>query len=171
MFNGRSGGVHVLLPYNRQKQGASAVHDGDIWHPPIAIVGLQRLDHTDKEGMLRNCAHRIVADSRGHSASNPSWITKERVEASVAAVIQINIYTTVVSKDEVTDGISSLDGEGVVVESFEEPRVFASDELTRSFVGPQLLGQILAFRSAIGVTPLALHIHVCMCIWREEGKA
>jgi hypothetical protein len=51
---------HILLPDDRQEQGASAVHDGDVGQYPAPIVCLKRFYDSKEEGMLRDCSHCIV---------------------------------------------------------------------------------------------------------------
>lgn len=64
----------IFLPDHAQEQWSCAVHDGDIWKVPISIVGLKRVNHPEKEGMLGHRSHHIVGNSGWYGTSKPSWI-------------------------------------------------------------------------------------------------
>lgn len=53
-------------------------------------------------------------------------------------IVQIDIGTAIVGKNEVSDGVGTLNGVLVAVEGFQEPRVLRSNELAGFFIGPQL---------------------------------
>jgi len=96
MFQWWSLAIDVSFPDDGQEQRACAVHDRDVWHEPIAIVIRELLYHTEKERMLGDRAHGVVADSRGSRYTKPSGIGQERVESPIAAVIKIDVYPPVV---------------------------------------------------------------------------
>lgn len=73
--------------------------------------------------MARDCAHGIVGNTRWQSATNPGRVGEKRVEAAVAAVVQINVNSAKVVQHEVSDRIGALDGVRVAVEGLEEPWV------------------------------------------------
>ncbi len=79
--------------------------------------------------MLGHGTHCVVADSCRYSTTYPCWVGEERVQAPVAAIVQIDVDATVVGEHEVADCVGALDGEGVAVEGGEEPWVFCADEL------------------------------------------
>ena len=62
------------------------------------------------------------------------------VEATGAAVVQVEIDAAVVVKDEVADGVGALDVVGVCVECFEELGVFVCDEGAGEVIRPELFG-------------------------------
>src|SRR5215471_8863484 len=70
-------GSHVFLPDHREKQRAGRVHDSNIREKPVTVVGLQRVDHTQEERVLRNRPHGVVRDASGRSATNPGMVRKE----------------------------------------------------------------------------------------------
>ncbi|QSZ30711.1 hypothetical protein DSL72_000269 [Monilinia vaccinii-corymbosi] len=80
-------GAHVFDPEHGQEERPRAVHDGDVGHAPVAIVGLQGVDDAEEEGVLGHGAHGVVADSRGDGPAEPGGIAEEGVESSVAAVV------------------------------------------------------------------------------------
>lgn len=45
---------HIFLPYHGQEQRARRIHDGDVRQQPAAVVGLQQLDDSEEERMLRH---------------------------------------------------------------------------------------------------------------------
>jgi len=53
--------------------------------------------------MLRNCPHSIVADTCWNCPADPCWIAEKGIEASVAAVIEIEVDAAVVREDKVAD--------------------------------------------------------------------
>jgi len=89
--------------------------------------------------MLRNGPHSVVADSCGQGATCPGWVAEEGVEATVAAVVEVDVDAAVVGEDEVTNGVGALDGEVVAVEVGEGPGVFGCYEVAGFCVGPELL--------------------------------
>lgn len=137
-LRGRPRRADVLLPDHGEKERTRAVHDRDVRHPPVAVVGLQRLDHAEEERVLRDGAHGIVADASGDREPDPRRVAEEGVESTVAAVVQVHVGAAVVGKDEVADGIGALDREGVVVEGLEEPWILRGDELARLGISPEL---------------------------------
>lgn len=88
--------------------------------------------------MLWNRSHGVVADTCGDGEAEPGWVAEERIEAAVAAIVQIHVCAAKVGEDEVADGICALDGERVAVEGLDEPRVFCSNEFSGFDIGPEL---------------------------------
>lgn len=78
--------AHVLFPDHRQEEGASRVHNGDVWQKPAPVIRLQRLDDTEEERMLWHGTHRIVGDTRRSGPTNPGGIREEGIKAAVAAL-------------------------------------------------------------------------------------
>ena len=127
-LGGRPVRSDVLLPDHREEERARTVHDCDVRHAPVAVVGLQRLDHAQEEGVLRHRAHGIVADARRHREADPGWVAEEGVEPAVAAIVQVHVGAAIVGEDEVADGVGALDWEGVVVKGLDEPWVLCGNE-------------------------------------------
>lgn len=65
---------HVLLPDDAKKERPGAVHDSDVRELPILVIGLQRFDHEEEEGMGGYGAHGVVRDASGCGAPHPSRI-------------------------------------------------------------------------------------------------
>ena len=63
--------------------------------------------------MLRNGAHGVVADSCGYCTAHPGWIAEERIETTIAAIVEVNVDAAIKNEDEVSDRIGTLDIEGV----------------------------------------------------------
>lgn len=82
-------GLHVLLPDDRQEEWPSRVHDGDVGKQPAAVVLLEKLDCAQEERMLRHGAHRVVGYTGGNRTAHPRGIGEERVQATVAALLQL----------------------------------------------------------------------------------
>ena len=88
--------------------------------------------------MLRYGPHCVVADTSWDCSAEPGWIAQQRVESAVAAIVQINVDSTVECQYEITNSVCSLNGERVVVKGFQEPRIFRRDEFSRFSIRPQL---------------------------------
>ena len=74
--------------------------------------------------MLRHGAHCIVAYAGGDCTAHPCWVREKGIEPSVAAIVEIDVDAAVEGEYEVTDCVGAFDGEGILVECLEEPRVF-----------------------------------------------
>ena len=79
-------GCHVLLPDHGEKEGPGAVHDGNIWESPIAIIFTEGFDDKEEERMPRDSAHSVIRDPGRSGFANPGRIGKQRVEAAIAAL-------------------------------------------------------------------------------------
>ncbi len=53
-------------------------------------------------------------------------------------VVQVNVDTPIMCKDEVPNCVRALDWVWVIVESFQEPRILRSYEFSRLGIGPHL---------------------------------
>ena len=53
-------------------------------------------------------------------------------------IVEINIYSAKMGKDEVTDRVGALDGKRIVVECAKEPGILCGNEFARFLVGPEL---------------------------------
>lgn len=65
---------HVLLPDDAEEERPGAVHDSDVRELPILVIGFQRFDHEEEEGMGRYGAHGVVRDASGCGAPHPCRI-------------------------------------------------------------------------------------------------
>lgn len=83
---------HVLLPDDAEEQGTGAVHDGDVGELPVLVVGLQRLNHQEEEGVGRGGAHGVVGDARGGGAAHPGGIGQQRVEPAIAPLWRKSVW-------------------------------------------------------------------------------
>lgn len=79
--------AHVLFPDDRQEQRSGRVHDRDVWEEPVTIVLLQHFDGTEEEWVLRYGTHSVIGDTGRCSAAYPGRISQERIQATVAALI------------------------------------------------------------------------------------
>lgn len=128
-----------MTPDDAQEERAGRGHDGDIWQDPIAVVSWERVDDTQEEGMARDRAHGVVGDASGYGPPQPGRVGQEGVEATVTAIVQVNVDATIMGQDEISDGVGALDVFLVVVKGFKEPGVFSSNKLARLCVGPQFV--------------------------------
>lgn len=78
---------------------------------------------------MRDGAHGVVGDAGWVGAAYPGGVGEERVEAAVAAIVEVYVYTTKVVENEVSNCVCALDGLRVVVEGGEEPWIFGCYEL------------------------------------------
>jgi hypothetical protein len=88
--------------------------------------------------MLWYRAHGVVAYACRNCSSYPCRVRKEGIETAITAIIEIDVDPAVENKDEVADGVGTLDREGIAVECGEEPGVFCSNEFAGLFIGPEL---------------------------------
>lgn len=145
---------HVFFPQNRQEKRTGRVHDGDVGKQPAAVVGLQEFDNTEEEGVLRNRSHRIVGDTSRSGTTNPRRVSEKRIQAAVAAIVKVNVGSTVVGQDKVTDRVGALDGVLVAIEGVKEPGVFFGDKVTRFLVGPE---NVLVIRVQVDTASLSIN--------------
>lgn len=57
----------------------------------------------------------------------------------MTAVVEVNVHTTVVREDEISDGIGALDRMVVGKERRQEPRILVADKLFCFGIGPQVV--------------------------------
>jgi len=86
----------VLLPQDAEEQRARAGHDGDVGHAVVAGVLLEAGDDALEEGVVRDGAHGVVADARGHRAAQPRRVLQHDVEAPRAPVVEVEVDAAVV---------------------------------------------------------------------------
>lgn len=120
--------VDPVLPDHGEEQGPRRRHDGDVGQEPGAVGALQGLDDAEEEGVLRDRSHGVVADARGHCAAQPGGVRQQRVQASLAPVVQIDVDAAVVREHEVADCVGALDRVLVPRKRRQEPGVFLLDE-------------------------------------------
>lgn len=118
-----------VAPDDAQEERTSRCHDSNVGKNPFAVVARQIVNDTQEEWVTRDRAHCIVGDTGRQSAAHPGGVREQRVQTTIAAIIQVEINTTIVGEDKVTDRVGTLNGIFVVVKRFEEPGVLGSDEL------------------------------------------
>lgn len=80
--------------------------------------------------------YKVVGDPNWNSLGEDHRIDEERIHGAYAADIEVQVNATVIVKNKIPNCISTLDGVGIVVESFEEPRIFLSNELAGARICP-----------------------------------
>jgi len=53
--------------------------------------------------MIGDRAHGVVGDSSRDGATNPCWVGEEGIKPAIASVVEIDIDSTIVKENEVTD--------------------------------------------------------------------
>lgn len=92
----RDGLGKILLPQYREKERSSTIHDGDVWHGPIPIIALQIFDDSLEECMTWYAAHSIIANSCRDGHAYPGWVLEQRIQASGASIVQVEVDSAVV---------------------------------------------------------------------------
>ena len=128
----------ILLPQNTQEQGSRRRHYGDIWHSVALRKPRQRLDCFRKKWVSCNRAHGIVADPGWDCAAEPRWVLQHDVQATIASIIEVEVYAAEVVEHEIADGVGALNVVWIAVKSLEEFGVVVGDEGTREVVRPEL---------------------------------
>lgn len=127
----------VLFPHLGQKQRPRGVHDGDVGHEPVDLEPLQLDDGLEEERVLRNGAHDVVRDPSGVCFAHKAVELQERVQISVAPVVQVDVDPTVVGQDKVTDRVCAFDVVRIRVVRLQEPRIVVADEISGHLVRPE----------------------------------
>lgn len=83
--------------------------------------------------MAWNRAHSIIGDTSRKSPTDPGRVGEQRVETAVASIVEVDINTSKVVQDKVTDGVGALDGVRVAVEGLEEPWVSDASQFSCMF--------------------------------------
>ena len=92
-----------MFPDDGKEEWAGRAHDGDVWEPPIAVVGLERVDGEQKKGMLGRRAHSVVGDASGVGAADPSGVGEEGIKAAVTALGRGSVSKTHEAKVQLVD--------------------------------------------------------------------
>ena len=107
-----------------------------------AVASLQS---RETNASAKDCYCSLVADAKGSrggcglTGGSPQWLLVGKakfVRCRMTYIIQVDVDTTVVGEDKVSNCICALDGVGVVVKGGEEPRVFGCYQFSRLGVGP-----------------------------------
>lgn len=130
--------ANPLLPHDTEKERAGGVHDSDVRNSPVVVVGRKGFDYSEEKRMLGNGSHSIVRDTGGDSATKPGWVSQKRIESAIAAIVEIDVDSTIVSENEVANRVGTLNWEWVRVEGVKEPWVFGSNECSREIIRPEL---------------------------------
>lgn len=79
---------------------------------------------------MGNGAHGIVGYACWDGTADPSGIRKERCKRTLAAIIKINVDSTIVREDKVADGVGALNGVRVTIKGLEKPWIFFTYEFS-----------------------------------------
>ena len=88
--------------------------------------------------MTGNGSHYVVGNASGLRSAHPGWVCKKRIETTFASlstlshiqscsmvqvthVVKVDVYATIVSKDEITDCICAHYRVGITFEDVQEP--------------------------------------------------
>lgn len=132
-----------VSPDDAQEQRSGGRHYTDVGQYPVAVVLLQVVNNTEEERVAGDCAHHVVGDSSRHGAAHPCRVGEQRVEASVTTIVQIDVDSTIVRQHKIPNRVRALDGVLVVLESFEEPRVFSRNEVPTLRICPKLVFPVI----------------------------
>ena len=69
----------------------------------------------ERMALLRE--HEVIGNANGYRFREDNWEDEEGVEGAEAADVQIDIHAAVVVENEISNGVCSLYGVGVGVES------------------------------------------------------
>lgn len=95
--------------------------------------------------MLGNGSHGIVAYPSRNGTSYPGWVGEEGVEPAVTAIVEIDIYASIVGEYKVADRVCALDVEGVFIVGIEKPDIFFLYERASLFIRPELFRVTVSF--------------------------
>ena len=59
--------------------------------------------------MLRNCPHDVVGYACGNRSAQEGSIGQERVETPLTPIVEVEVYSSIVCEDKVSDRIGALD--------------------------------------------------------------
>lgn len=161
-----------VSPDHAEEEGAGRCHDGDVRKNPVAVVARQRVDHAHEKRVTRNGAHCVVGDSCRSGPAHPRWVREKRVEAAIAAIVQVDVDSAIVCKYEIADCVGALNGEFVIVKGFEKPWVLVLDELARFGVGPHDVFPIFLVQlqtTSLGLLPDGGNALVDVCLVYDFG--
>ena len=101
----------------RNKHGTSGKHDGGVVENPRMVKGDEVVDCLLQQRMPFLGKHEVIGDANRDGLRENDGIDEKRVQGAEASNIQIQVYATVMIKDEVTYGVGTLYGVGITVES------------------------------------------------------
>ena len=129
--------THVFLPDHGQEQRACTGHNCNVGQDPFPVGVLKRFTNFEKERVLRDRAHHIVADTRWHRATQEGVVRQQGVEAAFTAVVEVDVDAAIVREHEIADTVGTLNRVWVGFECRCEPGVFFFYECQRGGVCPE----------------------------------
>jgi hypothetical protein len=108
-------GINAIL--GGQEHGPGAEHDSGVVENPIVIESDEIVDGLRHERVAFFREHEIIGDANWYRFWEDNREDEERVKGAKATNVQVDVHASIVVKHEISDGVSSLDGVGVGVES------------------------------------------------------
>ena len=109
------GSVEAIL--GGQEHGTGGEHDSRIVENPIVIESDKVVDRLRHERMPLFREHEIIGNANGYCFGEDNREDEERVERAKAANVQVDIHAPIVMENEISNGVGSLNGIGIGVES------------------------------------------------------
>lgn len=100
------------------------------------IKGNEVVNGLCQEGMALFCEDEVVGNADRDGLGENDGVHQERVQRPQAANVKVEIDTSIMVENEVTNRVGTLDYVVVVVEGIKKPRVMLSDELARASICP-----------------------------------
>jgi hypothetical protein len=72
---------------NAEHEWSGAVHNGDVWDDPVAVVVLKAVNNLLEEGMTGSCTHDIVGNTSWARLSHPSLVLTQWVQLAFALLL------------------------------------------------------------------------------------
>lgn len=101
------------------------------------IKGNQVVNGLCKEGVPLFRKDEVVGNTDRNGLWKNDRVYQERVERPQATNIKVEIYTSVMVQNEVTNHIGALDNVLIVVEGIKKPRIMFCNKLARAGICPQ----------------------------------
>jgi len=120
-----------------QEHGSGGEHDGWVIENPTVIESDEVVDRLGHERVPLFREHEVIGNANGYGLGEDNWEDEERVEGAEASDVQIDVHAAVVVKNEISNGVGSLDRVGVSVEGVQEPGIVLSNEISRTRVCPE----------------------------------
>ena len=134
---GVRGSVQAVL--GRQEHGSSGEHDCGVVEHPRVVERDEVVNSLSHEGVTLLGKHEIVGDANRNGFGEDDGVGEERVEWAETADVQVEIDTSIMVQNEITNSVGTLNSVGVTVEGIQEPVVMFSDEFTGTCICPELV--------------------------------
>lgn len=105
----------------RKEHRTSGEHYGRIVQYPGMVEIDEIMDGLLKQWVAFFCKHKVVRDANGNGFRKDDGVYEERVYWAKASNIQIDINTSIMVENKVTDSVGTLYGVCVVVKGIEKP--------------------------------------------------